>query len=171
MEEAVVVVVLLTVVLGMACWPPVSWATDTRTDDRAISVGRWRVVAVDMNGREIDPEMIALLEVAYREDGSWAVLFKGLTLAEGTSTNDQDASPKTCDMETAAGEHSRPQKYVGIYRIEADVRWLCFVEAGKPRPDEFVAPRGSGRMLVKLQRRGCGERHEPRGTLQGVARP
>lgn len=146
-------------------------------DDRALSVGLWDVVAVEANGREIDPELVALLRVAYRADGSWSVLFKGLTLAEGTSTNDQAAAPKTFEMETPAGEHARPQRYVGIYRLDDDVRMLCFVEEGKPRPDEFAAPRGSGRVLVQLRRsddrrrsrRHAGRRRKSPGA--GAPRP
>jgi uncharacterized protein (TIGR03067 family) len=122
------------------------------TDDRATSVGLWDVVSVEMNGRQLDPELVALLQVAYREDGSWSVLFKGLRLAEGTSTNDQEASPKTFEMETLASEHSTPLKYTGIYRLEDDTRQLCFVEVGQPRPDAFTAPRGSRRVLVTLRR-------------------
>lgn len=122
------------------------------TDDRAISVGTWDVVAVEMNGKEIDPELVTLLRVAYRADGSWSVLFRSLPLVEGTSTNDQDVEPKTFELETLAREPSKPARYSGIYRFEGDSRLLCFVEEGSPRPDTFTAPKGSGRMLVKLRR-------------------
>lgn len=121
-------------------------------DDRAVSVGLWDVVSVEVNGKQVDPELVAFLQVAYRGDGSWAVIFKGLPLAEGTSTNDQTATPKTFEMETLASEHSTPLKYTGIYRLEDDTRQLCFVEAGQPRPDTFTAPRGSRRVLVTLRR-------------------
>jgi len=112
----------------------------------------WDVVAVEVDGKQVDPEMVALLQVAYREDGSWSVLFKGLPLAEGTSTNDQAATPKTFEMATLAREHATPVKYTGIYRLTDDTRQLCFVEAARPRPDTFTAPRGSRRVLVTLQR-------------------
>lgn len=121
-------------------------------DDRAASLGAWRVMAVEMNGRQVDPEFTAMLEVAYREDGSWTVLFKGLPVGEGTSQNDPEASPKTFEMQTLGGKKTPPRKYTGIYRLEGDTRQLCFVIAGMPQPDTFTAPRGSGRILVTLKR-------------------
>jgi len=127
-------------------------AAPPAADDRAISAGRWRVVSVEWNGRPVDPEILALLRVVYRADGSWAVLFKNLPVAEGTSTNCQDASPKTFEMETLGSEGIKPSRYTGIYRIEGDTRVLCLAPDGEPRPDEFAAPRHSGRMLVTLER-------------------
>lgn len=152
--------VLLSLVPALACGLPAARAAD----DRASSVGLWDVASVEMNGHEVDAEIAALLQVDYRADGSWAVLFKGLSLVEGTSTHDQEAVPKTFDAETRAGENAQPQKYVGIYRIEDDARVLCFVEEGKPRPDAFAAPRGSGRLLVRLKRPARGARPSVRGS-------
>jgi uncharacterized protein (TIGR03067 family) len=127
-------------------------AAPPAADDRAISAGRWRVVSVEWNGRPVDPEILALLQVVYRADGSWAVLFKSLPVAEGTSTNCQDASPKTFEIETLGSEGIKPSRYTGIYRIDGDTRVLCLAPDGEPRPDEFAAPRHSGRMLVTLER-------------------
>lgn len=127
-------------------------AAPPAADDRAISAGRWRVVSVEWNGRPVDPEILALLQVVYRADGSWAVLFKSLPVAEGTSTNCQDASPKTFEMATLGSEGIKPSRYTGIYRIDGDTRVLCLAPDGEPRPDEFAAPRHSGRMLVTLER-------------------
>jgi len=142
---------VLLVLLTTSVLPGVS-AGAGPADDRAVSVGLWDVVAVEVNGKQVDPELVALLQVAYREDGSWSVIFKGLPVAEGTSTNDQDAAPKTFEMETQAREHSTRLKYTGIYRLEDDTRQFCFVEADLPRPDTFTAPRGSRRVLVTLRR-------------------
>ena len=121
-------------------------------DDRAASAGSWDVVAVVMSGRPVDPKIASMLQVAYREDGSWTVLFKGLAVGEGTSVNDAETSPKTFEMQTLGGTKTPPRKYSGIYRLEGDTRQLCFVIAGQPRPDDFTSPRGSGRILVKLKR-------------------
>jgi uncharacterized protein (TIGR03067 family) len=123
-------------------------------DDRAASVGSWDVVAVVMNGRPVVPEITSMLQIAYREDGSWTVFFKGMAVGEGTSENDPDSSPKTFEMQTLGGTKTPPRKYSGIYKLEGDTRQLCFVIAGVPRPDEFRAPRGSGRILVTLKRAG-----------------
>jgi uncharacterized protein (TIGR03067 family) len=125
--------------------PPVS-------DDRAISAGRWAVVSVEWDGKFVDPEFLALLQVTYRADGSWAVLFKSVTVAEGKSTNRQDDSPRTFEMETLGSKGIKPTRYWGIYRLDVDTRVLCIAPAGRPRPDQFKAPKRSGRMLVTLKR-------------------
>ncbi len=121
-------------------------------DDRAISLGRWSVVSVEMNGRPVDPDLLAMLQLHYRADGSWAVLFQNLPVAEGTSTYHQDASPKTFEMATLGSESIKPSRYVGIYRHDGDMRILCFAPEGKPRPEDFTAPRRTGRTLVTLRR-------------------
>lgn len=121
-------------------------------DDRAISLGRWDVVSVEINGKLVDPELVAMLQVDYRADGSWAVLFKTLAVAEGTSTNHQDGSPKTFEMATLGSEQIKPSRYSGIYKLEGSTRLLCFVPDDKPRPDSFTAPKRSGRTLVTLRR-------------------
>ena len=123
-------------------------------DDREISVGRWNLASVEMNGRPIDPELLAMVQVIYRPDGSWAVLFKSLPVAEGTSTNRQDESPKTFEMATRGSESIKPSRYTGIYKHDVDTRVLCLAPDGKPRPDEFTAPKRSGRVLVTLRRPG-----------------
>ena len=138
--------------LCLAGWLPGAGAAAIRADDRAVSAGLWDVVSVEVNGKTLDPELVALLQVSYGVDGSWSVLFKGLQLAQGTSTNDQEARPKTFEMETLEGERAKPLQYTGIYRLEDDTRQLCFVEVGQPRPDTFTAPRGSRRVLVTLRR-------------------
>jgi len=121
-------------------------------DDRAISVGRWDVAAVEVNGKPVDPEILRLLRVVYRADGTWAVLLRSLPVAEGTSTYRQDDSPKTFEMATLGSERIAPSRYSGIYKHDGDTRVLCFVPDGEPRPDRFVAPRRSGRTLVTLRR-------------------
>ena len=121
-------------------------------DDRAISAGHWAVVSVDWDGKPVAPEFLSLIQVAYRADGSWSVLFKSVTVAEGKSTNHQEASPKTFEMETLGSEGIKPTRFWGIYRLEGDTRVLCIAPAGTPRPERFEAPKRSQRMLVTLKR-------------------
>lgn len=129
--------------------PPV---TASAPDDRAISAGRWAVVKVEWDGKAVDSDFLALLHVAYRADGSWAVLLKSVTVAEGKSTTHQEALPKTFEMETLGSEGIQPTRYWGIYKLDGDTRVLCIVAAEKPRPEQFEAPKRSGRMLVTLKR-------------------
>lgn len=150
---AMMTVSLAGLTLAAGAHPPAG----TDADDRGGSVGGWEVVAAEVNGRPIDPELVSRLSVAFRQDGSWTVLFKSFPVAEGTSSNDQHANPKTFDVETvgsAAIEPTRykPKRYKGIYRLEGDSRVLCFVPDGEPRPDAFTAPERSRRTLVTLRR-------------------
>ena len=142
--------------IALVAWAATAYAQSPAAilDDREISVGRWEVVSVESNGRPIDPELLAMLRVIYRPDGSWAVLFKSLPVAEGTSTNRQDESPKTFEMATLGSESIKPSRYTGIYKHDGDTRVLCLAPDGKPRPDEFTAPKRSGRVLVTLRRPG-----------------
>ena len=129
--------------------PPAAAAV---SDDRVNSVGSWDVVAVKRDGKPVDPEFLAMFKVTFQADGAWAVLFKRLPVAEGRSTNCQDEFPKTFEMETLGSEGIKPRRYKGIYQLDGDTRVLCVVADGEPRPNEFAAPRHSGRMLVTLRR-------------------
>mgnify|MGYP006271343381 CR=1 FL=1 len=140
-----------TAVVALTAWPDAR-SDAAVTDDRAASVGCWDVIAVEWNGRPMDPEILSLLQVAFRADGSWSVLFKNLPVIAGRSTNRQDETPKTFEMETLGSEGIEPSRYTGIYRLDGDTREFCFAPEGTPRPAEFSAPRHSGRMLVTLAR-------------------
>lgn len=145
------VVCMFASALAAAAGGPPS-ATPTVPDDRVVSAGRWNVTSVEWEGRAVDEEWLARLQVIYRPDGSWAVLLKRLPVAEGKSTHRQDVSPKTFEMETLGSEAIEPSRYTGIYRLEGDTRVLCIVRAGSPRPNDFSATKNSGRMLVTLTR-------------------
>lgn len=121
-------------------------------DDRALSAGVWRVAAVEWDGKPVDRDMLDLVQVHFRADGSWAVLFRNRPVAEGRSTHRQDTSPKTFEMETLGSERIEPSRYTGIYRLDGDKSTLCIAPAARPRPDDFTAPKRSGRMLVTLER-------------------
>lgn len=151
----------LLAIPGLACVAALTLAAlaDIRADgppavpdDRAVSVGRWDVVAVEWNGTPVDQEWLARLQVVYQADGSWAVLLRRIPVAEGTSTNRQDVTPKTFEMETLGSEGIKPRRYTGIYQLDGDARVFCIVPEENPRPEDFSAPRHSGRVLVKLKR-------------------
>ena len=156
--RACLLAVMLVVIAAAACTRASAQSLDQASDahrvqdDRAVSVGRWEVASVEVNGRPVDPELVAMLQVVYQADGSWSVLFKSLTVADGRSTHRQDLSPKTFEMETLGSESMKPIRYTGIYKLDGATRLLCFVPDGKPRPDAFVSPRRSGRILVTLRR-------------------
>ncbi len=55
-------------------------------------------------------------------------------------------------MATLGSESIKPSRSTGIYKHDGDTRVLCFAAEGKPRPDEFTAPKRSRRTLVTLKR-------------------
>jgi uncharacterized protein (TIGR03067 family) len=149
---------LVGLCVASAAWLAVMALTYAQTpvaptpDDRAASVGRWAVVSVEWDGKPMDPAFLSLFQVLYAADGSWAVMFRSIPVAEGASTNHQEGSPKTFEMETLGSQGIKPTRYRGIYRLDGDTRVLCIAPDGKPRPDQFEAPKRSGRMLVTLKR-------------------
>jgi hypothetical protein len=88
-----VTVTLIALLTGL------QYSPDVRADDRAASAGMWNVMAVEMNGRQIDPKITAMIEVAYREDGPRTVLFEGMALGSDSS---HAKSPSMCSACSAA---------------------------------------------------------------------
>ena len=127
-----------------------------RQDDRAVSAGRWRIVAVTMNGKEVTPEITGMLSIAYEPDGKWSLFFKSVVVAEGVSANDPDTDPKSFTMQTLGTAHRPGRRYWGIYEMDGDHRRICFSAADRPRPEEFSSARSSGQTLVEF-RRSAGE--------------
>lgn len=128
--------------------------------DRAASAGMWRVVTVEVSGRPVDADIAAMLTVVYAADGRWRVLFKSIAVAEGTSRNDPATTPKSFVMQTnGPPDGSRPgDRYLGIYELRGDTRRFCFVSEDLPRPGDFTSSRGSGRILVTLERAAAADR-------------
>lgn len=154
-NSRLVVGLVLPFLAGLAAVAPARAPTAgpaAAADDREVSAGRWDVVAVEWEGRHLDEEWLARLQVIYHPDGSWAVYLRRIPVSEGRSTSRQDVSPKTFEMETLGSEGIKPSRFHGIYRLDGNTRVLCIAREGTPRPDEFSAPRQSGRMLVTLER-------------------
>ena len=127
---------------------------DDLEDDRAVSAGRWRIVSAELNGRQIVPELTALLSVMYAADGTWTVFFKTLPVAEGTSSVNQAADPKTFEMATLGSGTSTGRRYWGIYEMRGGSRRMCFTPADRPRPTAFATTPASERLLVSMERIG-----------------
>ena len=123
-------------------------------DDRSTSAGWWRVVAVEMGGKAIEPEFVSMLSVLYGADGAWAVLFKSIVVAEGTSTIDPSTEPKSFEMKTLGPARAPDSgwRYSGIYEMHGNTRRLCVGPPGKSKPATFSTTRRNGRILVMLER-------------------
>ncbi|MCX7414132.1 MAG: TIGR03067 domain-containing protein [Planctomycetia bacterium] len=131
-------------------------------DDRAVSAGRWRIVSAELNGRQIDRQFTAMLSVSYAADGTWTVFFKTIPVAEGTSSPNQAADPKSFNMATLGSGTNSGRRYRGIYEIQGNTRRMCFVPADRPLPADFSTAPASDRLLVSMERIG---------DSQGNARP
>lgn len=143
--------VTVGILVAAATAPTFAW---TAEDDRSVSAGRWRVVAVEMNGRTLEPEFVSMLSVLYVADGGWSVLFKNIVVAEGTSTVDPSTDPKSFEMKSLGSAHDPNSgwSYSGIYEMHGNSRRLCVGPAGKPRPATFSTTRRNGQILVTLER-------------------
>lgn len=132
-------------------------------DERAISAGRWAVVSVEWDGKPVNPDFLALPPIMYAADGSWGVLFKSVMVAEGRSTNHQEQSPKTFEMETLGSEGIKPTWYGGIYRLDADVRVLCIAP-----PSGAMSTRQCHGVAADRKDPAGSRRRQQKNTPQGV---
>jgi uncharacterized protein (TIGR03067 family) len=119
--------------------------------DRALLAGEWRVVSVEANGNKNADLGLGRVTIVNRLDGTWSLLSSGNVIAEGTSTIDPTFTPKTIDFKTTKGNNAG-QTAFGIYEMSGKIRKLCIAEQGRPRPADFSAAAGSGRMLVVFER-------------------
>lgn len=69
------------------------------------------------------------------------------TSASGTFEVHPETHPKSTESVSSSGERS-----LGIYKFEGPYHWVCFAPPGKPRPDSFSSPRGSGWILQQWKR-------------------
>ena len=122
--------------------------------DRARMAGEWRVVSIEANGNTNTDPVVAGITVVNRLDGTWSLLSNGNVIAEGTSTIDPTASPKTIELKGIRGsvENARGTHYRGIYEVHETTRRLCFVPADKPLPESFAGGRDTGQILVMFER-------------------
>jgi uncharacterized protein (TIGR03067 family) len=119
--------------------------------ERRLSQGTWRVAALEGDGIKMPEEDFANITVLNELDGNWIVKLEGEIIWKGTSTIDPTKNPKTIDFRPTDGADVG-KTFFGIYEIAGDVRRLCYAEAGKERPAEFVTYKGSGRVLVTFKR-------------------
>ena len=113
--------------------------------------GTWQAVSVEVNGNAVDAESVRKITTDNGRDGEWTLLVEGKEVADGTSTIDPTVTPKTIDFKTTKGANAGQTTY-GIYELTGKTRRICYAEPGRPRPADFSAPAGSGRILAVFER-------------------
>ena len=148
MRIATSIVVALTIsfssVIALAADDPIE-------KERKIYQGTWRVVAFEVDGKEVAENDYKKLTFINKADGSWSIESEGKEISSGKSDIDPTKKPKTIDFMPTLGFLSG-NEYVGIYELGKDTRQICFAEKSKARPTEFSAPVGSGHFLIKFER-------------------
>lgn len=121
-----------------------------KADHLAIE-GEWRAVSIEANGNTVGADDVRKVTVENGRDGEWTLLVDGKEMAEGTSTIDPTVTPKTIDFKVTKGNDAGRVTY-GIYELAGKTRKICYAEPGRPRPADFSAPAGSGRIMVVFER-------------------
>jgi uncharacterized protein (TIGR03067 family) len=141
---------LATTVGAPAQDAPGSKEEAVKKDHLAIE-GTWRAVSVEANGNTVNPDDVKKIVTENGRDGEWTLLVEGKEVAEGTSTIDPTVTPKTIDLKTTKGPNAGQVTY-GIYETTGKTRRICYAEPGRPRPSDFSAPAGSGRIVAVFER-------------------
>jgi uncharacterized protein (TIGR03067 family) len=113
--------------------------------------GTWRVIFLQVDGKQADPKDAKKITVVNQADGAWTILADGKEISKGTSTIDPTRKPKTLDFTPSEGP-DKGKAFQGIYDIRVNCRKVCYAPPGKGRPTEFASPPGSGHVLVIFQR-------------------
>ena len=124
---------------------------EANAKDHLAIEGTWRAVSIEVNGNAVNADDVRKVTTENGRDGEWTLLVDGNEMAEGTSTIDATATPKTIDFKVTKGNDAGRETY-GIYEFTGDTRKICYAEPGRPRPSDFSAPAGSGRILAVFER-------------------
>lgn len=119
--------------------------------DRSQIAGKWRIVALEVNGNKSSAEDARKLAVVNGMDGTWSLHSDGKEVLKGTSVFDPTVKPKTIDFR-ATDASGKESLYLGIYELGDRARKLCFAPEGKARPTEFSSTAGSEHILVTFER-------------------
>lgn len=142
-------------VLAMSLASPAQDAPGSKEEavkkDHLAIEGLWQAVSVEVNGNAVNPDDVKKITTDNGRDGEWTLLVEGKEIADGTSTIDPTVTPKTIDFKTTKGANAGQTTY-GIYEMTENTRRICYAEPGRPRPADFSAPAGSGRILAVFER-------------------
>lgn len=136
--------------IGGIAFSTIAYADDAQDDMQRIE-GTWIITELVVNGNRVKEEDFQKIRVVNGADGTWSLRVEGKEISRGTNVFDPKMTPKTIDFYPTDGE-GKNNKYLGIYELGENTRKLCFVEAGKTRPNEFSSEAGSDRILITFER-------------------
>ena len=128
----------------------VAHAEEAKEDTQLIE-GTWIITELVVNGNKVNEEDFQKISVVNGADGTWCLRVDGKEISRGTNVFAPSQKPKTVDFYPTDGE-GKNNKYQGIYELDENTRKVCFVEAGKNRPQEFTSDNGSDRILIVFKR-------------------
>jgi uncharacterized protein (TIGR03067 family) len=117
-------------------------------DDYDALTGRWQLVYAVVNGRELSgDELRGQVLITDHDTFRFPGDSTAGTAPRGRFTIDPTTNPKHVDSTSASGPYAG-QISRGIYEIlDPYTKRACWAMPGDPRPDDFIAPLGSGRTL------------------------
>jgi len=118
----------------------------SQVDDAAVKKdlakfqGSWQAVSViNMEGKPASPDEV--LQFRLVVEGNTFTLREKDNTIRGTFSIDPTRVPKTIDFKLDGAKAE--EKFLGIYRIDGDLRRSCFVPPGQERPKDFPSdPKG-----------------------------
>ncbi len=117
--------------------------------------GAWRTVSLINDGKvlvgeNVPPSPGPATKLVY-EGNRWLIRVGEKTVASGIFKVDATRRPKEIDILDESGMRNDKSK-LGIYELDGDTYKYCLAPAGKPRPEEFASPEGSGYSLGVSER-------------------
>jgi uncharacterized protein (TIGR03067 family) len=121
-------------------------------DYRRLS-GAWTLSYGEVDGKPVPEAIRAQTKlITDRDKFSLSTGAQTGTSEEGTFTIDPTKKPKTVDSVQGTGP-DKGKTFLGIYEIIDDNhKRACWAPAGKPRPNDFTSPPGSGHILQVWER-------------------
>jgi uncharacterized protein (TIGR03067 family) len=143
----------LTLVLALIAAAPVLVTTSSQTalarqkDDRALLDGKWTAVSFIERERSFDRDE-AILLISFHIQGEKVTVSFFDKKQTGTIKIDPSKDPGQFELRFEGDTRIA----LGIYKLEKDLLTLCFTGSKKGRPVTFEAGKGSGSILIVLQR-------------------
>jgi uncharacterized protein (TIGR03067 family) len=118
-------------------------------DDAKDLNGTWVIVRAEANGEDLSDAFVG--KSVLKVEGGKHTLRLGDEKTDGTHHLYPTQEPKAYDLEVVGGP-LEGTKTLGIYRFDGDKLIMCSSPAGKPRPKEFSAAKGTDQLLIVWKR-------------------